>query len=120
MAKKQAHTHRLKKHKYQTGNSVYFCTLPDCHYKIEVALALGKRTICNLCGEEFIMTEYTLRLAKPHCDQCGKVKIRDASGNNRYVKKVANRVLTGIAEKDINDLRSRLDSVTSLDSEKDI
>jgi len=118
--KKQSHIHKLRKHKYSTGNAVFFCTLPDCHFKIDAPLALGKRALCNICGDEFIMNEYTVKLAKPHCSNCGKVKIKDEDGNNRYVKKVTNRVLANVAVDVNKDLRSRLDSATRLDMEEDI
>ena len=59
--------------KYKTGNKVFFCSL-DCTFKISVQLALGKRSICWRCGESFIMTEYSLRLVKPHCPQCHQSK----------------------------------------------
>lgn len=118
MAKRQIHVHKLKRHKYPTGNAVYFCILPDCHFKIEVALALGKRTLCNTCGEEFIINEYTLKLARPHCDGCGKVKVKDSSGEVRYVKKVANKILAGVAENTTDSLRNRLNNMTS--TEEDI
>ena len=62
------HVHKLRRHKYSTGNSIYFCTLPDCNFKMDVALSLGKRSLCNLCGNEFIMNEYSIKLAKPHCE----------------------------------------------------
>lgn len=120
MAKLTSHTHKLRKHKYPSGNAVFFCILPDCHYKIDVALALGKKTLCNICEEEFIINEYTIKLAKPHCSNCGKVKVKDASGANRYVKKVTNRILSDMAERTSGDLRSRLDSMTSVSSEEDI
>lgn len=119
MAKHQ-HVHKLRKHKYKTGNAVFFCTLPDCHYKIEVALALGKKSLCNICGDEFIMNEYTMKLIKPHCNNCGKVKVKDADGKNRYVKKVTSKVLSGLAESSSDDLRSRLDTATTVDVEHDI
>lgn len=120
MSKLLSHTHRLRRHKYPSGNAVYFCTLPDCHYKIDVPLALGKRTLCNICGSEFIMSEYTIKLVKPHCPDCGKIKVRDAEGNSRYVKKVSNNILTGIAMESNQDLRSRLDSVACAELEDDI
>ena len=120
MAKSPSHPHRLKKHKYPSGNAVYFCTLPDCHYKIDSALALGKRSQCNICGNEFIMNEYTIKLVKPHCPDCGKVKVRDAEGNPRYVKKVINQILTGVATEVNSDLRARLNSVSSVDLEDEI
>lgn len=120
MPSRQTHTHRLKKHKYPTGNAVFFCTLPDCHYKIEAPLALGKRTLCNLCGNEFIMNEYTIKLTKPHCLDCGKVKVKDKDGKDRYVKKVSSKILVGVAVDTSQDLRSRLDGTISMDSEEDI
>lgn len=70
---KEKHVHKLRRHTYKTGNAVYFCAL-DCKFKIITSLALGKRTICWRCGEEFVMNEYSIRLAKPHCEKCHKPK----------------------------------------------
>ena len=71
---KNAHIHKLKRLKYKSGNTIFFCSLPDCTFKTNIALALGKRSLCWRCGESFIMSEYALRLAKPHCDQCHRPK----------------------------------------------
>lgn len=120
VAKPSTHVHKLKKHRYSSGNSVFFCILPDCHYKIDVPLSLGKRALCNICDAEFIMNEYTIKLAKPHCPNCGKVKVRDADGATRYVKKAANKILTDIADNTTDDLRSRLTNATSITLEDDI
>jgi len=68
------HVHKLKRHTYETGNKIFFCALPDCKFKIKLGLALGKRSICWRCGEPFIMNEYSIRLAKPHCEDCHKSK----------------------------------------------
>ena len=68
------HVHKYKRLRYKSGNEIFFCALPDCNQKINPALALGKRSICWRCGESFIMTEYSLRLAKPHCESCHKSK----------------------------------------------
>lgn len=70
----EKHICKFKRIVYKSGNAVFFCTLPDCNKKINPALALGKRSICWRCGEPFILTEYSLRLAKPHCDACHKPK----------------------------------------------
>ena len=70
---KSNHIHRLKRHTYKSGNQIYFCVL-DCKYKISPALAVGKKSICNRCGQEFVLTEYSVRLARPHCDACHKPK----------------------------------------------
>jgi hypothetical protein len=115
------HVHKLRRHKYRkTGNSVFFCTLPECHYKIEVPLALGKISLCNYCDSEFIIDEYTLKLVKPHCRNCGKVRVTDEEGNSRYVKKVTNQILPHVASETISDLRNRLNSVTAVADEDDI
>ena len=71
---KTQHTHKFKRLKYKSGNTIFFCALPDCSQKINISLALGKRSICWRCGEPFVMTEYSLRLAKPHCEACHKPK----------------------------------------------
>jgi late competence protein required for DNA uptake (superfamily II DNA/RNA helicase) len=70
----EKHVHKYKRLKYKSGNFIFFCALPDCNQKINISLALGKRSLCWRCGSEFIMTEYSLRLAKPHCNNCLKSK----------------------------------------------
>jgi hypothetical protein len=68
------HVHKLKKVRFKTGNVIFFCALPDCTYKINPALALGKLSICWRCGKSFSLSEYALRLMKPHCIDCHKGK----------------------------------------------
>ena len=116
----QKHTHKLKRHRYKTGNTVYFCTLPDCHWKLECHLCLGKKAICNLCGEEFIMTEYTIKLARPHCDNCSKIKVNSPDGKKRYVRKDSTPVMAALANENAEDLRSRLNDALTSSSEEDI
>jgi hypothetical protein len=74
MTEKQKHVHKFKRLRYKSGNEVFFCTLPDCSAKLNPALALGKKSLCWRCGNEFIMNEYALRLSKPHCEACHKNK----------------------------------------------
>lgn len=120
MPKQQSHIHKLRKHKYPSGNTIFFCTLPSCHYKIDAPLALGKVSVCNICGNDFIMNEYTLKLVKPHCLDCGKVRIKDTNGKNRFIKKVTSKVLSAIAADANQDLRARLDSIVEDGVEDDI
>lgn len=72
--KTEKHIHKFRRHRYSSGNTVFFCALPDCKVKIDPALSLGKRSICWRCGEPFILSEYSIRLAKPHCENCHKPK----------------------------------------------
>lgn len=74
MPPNKEHVHKFKRHTYETGSKIFFCTLPKCNKKTKVALALGKECICWRCGEPFILSEYSIRLVKPHCDDCHKSK----------------------------------------------
>lgn len=69
------HNHKVKRLNLSTGNKIYFCVLPDCTFKIKVALSLGKQVICWRCENPFYLNEYSIRLAKPHCENCHKSKI---------------------------------------------
>lgn len=111
------HLHKLKKHKYPNGTAVFFCTLPDCNYKVEAPLALGKEVLCNQCNEPFTMNEYTVRLTRPHCNNCGKKLVKTSTGDKVYVSKRSSGLLKEIAADDVNNLRSRLDSLTSIDED---
>jgi hypothetical protein len=117
---KPRHIHRLKKHKYKTGVAVYFCTLPDCHFKIEAPFALGKESLCNICGEPFLMNEYTIKLVKPHCINCGKKEVKDENGNKHYIRKSGGKTLAHIAADATNELKSRLDGIVRPLADDDI
>lgn len=88
----EKHIHKFKRLKYKSGSAIFFCTLPDCHVKTNIVLALGKRNLCWRCGESFIMNEYSLRLAKPHCSNCHKTK---KEINNVVIGALNERVVTG-------------------------
>lgn len=86
------HTHKLRRHTYKaTGNSVFFCTLTDCSYKIETQFSLGKETLCNRCGQPFIMTNYAVRLAKPHCMSCHR-----SVASNQGVELVSTKIIDSL------------------------
>lgn len=116
----QKHTHKLRRHIYKTGARVYFCTLPDCYHKIECSLAVGKMSICNICGEEFQLNEYHVRLAKPHCDKCGKIKIKGSDGKKHYIRRDSLPVMASLAESSVDELRSRLNNLTQDSGDEDI
>ena len=77
---KEKHIHKFRRHKYRTGSVVYFCAGGDCTIKMVPAMAIGKTSICWRCGEPFQMNEYSVRLAKPHCEKCHQPK---ASKDNK-------------------------------------
>jgi hypothetical protein len=107
------HIHKLKKHTYKkTGMSVFFCTLPDCSYKVEYQFSLGKEALCNICGDPFLMNEYTLKLIRPHCNNCGRTEVKGPDGRKRYVRKLNTNVLAGVALDETTSLKDRLAKVT--------
>jgi hypothetical protein len=120
MSEKSKHIHKLKKHKYKNGTAVFFCTLPDCHYKLETPLALGKECLCNICDEPFLLNEYTIKLTKPHCNNCGKKEIKDASGKKRYIYKRGTKILSSIAQDNAEELRARLQGIVKPIIDSDI
>lgn len=120
ISSKKNHTHKLKRHKYPTGTSVYFCTLPDCSFKIECQFALGKKSVCNLCNEEFIMTEYTCKLLRPHCHKCSKIRIKGSDGKKRFVRRDSLPFMASLAEAHADNLRERLSNTVADPSDEDI
>jgi len=107
---RQRHVHRFKRHTYKSGNAVFFCTLPDCAFKVDTKLALGKSCICNRCGNEFRIDEISIRLAKPHCKLCTKAKVNGVQAET-HIPEVVNET--------VDSLRERLVSVvTAEDSER--
>lgn len=128
MAKtQQDHIHKLKRHRYSSGNIIYFCALPDCPYKITPPLALGKRAVCWRCGEPFILSDYAIRLAKPHCENCHKPKTFspdiETDSNIKILTTtlpLAIEPLSGERTRDTaSDLRSRLSSVLTRAAEEE-
>lgn len=125
MSKKtQNHAHKLRRKTYKTtGSHVFFCTLPDCYFKTEPELLLGKRAICNRCGHEFIMNQYSITLVKPHCDDCtikrGNHYEKRANADRRHNERrevpselPAPAVAASIAAGNVSDLESRLKSAS--------
>lgn len=70
---KQKHTHKLKRHKYKNGEVIFFC-VKNCNFRINQKLSLGKNCICWRCGNEFKINEYSIRMARPNCQDCTKSK----------------------------------------------
>jgi len=107
--KKLTHTHKLKKLRYKSGNIIFFCTLPDCKFKSSVPLLLGKRAICWRCGDEFLMSDYSLRLAKPHCENCHQSKNYDYpidNADHEYAVEPMKQSLTEQLQQTLNQAKT--------------
>ena len=65
---------RLTKENKDSGFVGYYrCADANCSHYTKAELILGKRSICNRCGEEFILP-LALRMLgnRPHCKDCTK------------------------------------------------
>jgi hypothetical protein len=69
---------RLTKHNKESGfKDVFKCTLPNCTHYAKDFLILGKESICNKCGQVFILPMATRALTNvPHCKKCTKKRYK--------------------------------------------
>lgn len=120
MKKVVAHTHKLQRQKYKNGTKVYFCVL-NCNYKVEATFALGKETICHNCGNTFTMNEYTVKLVKPHCQNCGKRKVIDDNGDAKFIQKGRQeQAIAEIGVSSVSSLRERLDRAVAIAMDEEL
>lgn len=52
------------------------CNLPECTHYIAHHLAKGKMTLCNRCDREMLLDTRAMKLEKPHCPDCIKIRKR--------------------------------------------
>lgn len=71
-------------------------------------MAVGKESLCNVCDAPFILGERTIRLKRPHCDNCGRRAIIDENGRKYFVQKRNSKVVAHVAQEDVDMLRQRL------------
>ena len=67
------HIHKYHRRRLGTSNKVWACALPDCsHYipKHMESMAEGKQSVCNQCGEEFVLNIEAMESDKPRCENC--------------------------------------------------
>jgi hypothetical protein len=55
------------------------------------------------------MNEYSIKLAKPHCNACGKIKVKAADGTSRFIAKGrATEAINDLAQKSVSSMKERL------------
>ena len=72
------HVHKLRRIDMGREKAYWVmqCSLPGCttyfpmRSKISCPSLLGKISLCNSCGDRFIMDRRSLRLSKPTCSSC--------------------------------------------------
>jgi hypothetical protein len=83
----QKHIHTYGRFKKKPG--YYKCNAPNCTHFIQKDLLVGKYSLCNLCGQQFILSLQDLKLALPRCFDCSNSKkavlARKAKELTRYL-----------------------------------
>lgn len=115
MSSINGHIHKLKRHRYKNGTTVYFC-IDNCGFKIGCEFSLGKVVKCNKCDQPFQMNEYSIRLAKPHCINCHNKKNKS---NANTMERESRPTINKLADNTISDLSSRLSSINQTRTAED-
>jgi hypothetical protein len=105
---KPNHTHqyalykkRSRKHKnpdtgYIPFEARYFeCKLPKCTHYIEASRLVGKASLCNGCGQEFLLSRDDLERVEPKCLHCSKTKKGAAAST---AKSILDNLLAGLQD----------------------
>src|SRR5258706_16214787 len=91
MIKHHVHTYIRKSRSEKNRLIVYMCNDPDCtHYVNDRFLLVGKKSICNKCSREFLLTGYHIQVKVPLCDHCATHKktraVQSALGDPELAK----------------------------------
>jgi hypothetical protein len=93
----QNHTHTYVQFKARPG---YFrCAAPDCtHFLIREAV-IGKNSLCNDCGQSFLLTLDAAKLRKPRCLMCRNTKqARAFQTGQQFMAGLLNNTVEDIVE----------------------
>jgi hypothetical protein len=66
---KNSHVHQYMRDQFGK-QTIYRCMLPGCPHYILAKLVLGRKSLCNYCGAEFIIDKHNSQLRRPHCPEC--------------------------------------------------
>ena len=81
------HTHQYIR--FHSRPKYMRCAHPECTHFILRELTVGKKSVCNGCGKEFILEWRNLRLAKPLGPCCSMLKVdKDARERTEKLKEL--------------------------------
>lgn len=78
MARSQCQVHKYRLRPFGS-NSVWACGNPNCNHYMPPHLAAmveGKSSLCNQCGEQFVLTSDSLKEREPRCDDCRYAQLK--------------------------------------------
>lgn len=101
-ALKHVHTYvRLK-----SRPNTFKCDDPYCTHFERREMVLGKASLCNDCGKEFILDREALRRVKPRCLECSDTKAGQELRNSKKVMQAAIDKLKGEPSSTIDKLNT--------------
>lgn len=85
------HLHKYKRTNLSTDKLkpyiVFKCIEPYCTHYMKDKLVEGKLCLCNRCDKPMIMDKVAMTMAKPHCADCTKSKIKEVKNDlNDFLK----------------------------------
>lgn len=89
----EKHTHKYVRVKIGKNKRILFkCAIEGCVHTCRPELLVGRKSICNRCGDEFVITKELSELAKPHCFDCTK------SNRVDEINKIADKLVAILGE----------------------
>jgi formylmethanofuran dehydrogenase subunit E len=79
------------------NKNIFRCVHPDCTHYHQKDFLEGKRAVCSLCGETFILDRIQLRNRVPRCEDCKQGKEK---GKITELSKELEKILGGDIEND--------------------
>lgn len=95
MAKSSCSVHKYIKRPFG-ANEVWACANPRCNHYMPPhleAMVEGKTSLCNTCGNPFVLNIDSLKESKPRCEDCRFEQIK--SGDNVPITDVMRDFLAG-------------------------
>lgn len=84
------HTYvKFKRNKYNQPN-LFRCADPHCTHFEEREHIIGKASLCNKCGDEFVLTREDTKRSRPICINCADTK---EAREHRQIKSVVGNLL---------------------------
>lgn len=86
-----SHTHTYRRF----SKNMYMCAHPHCTHRIERRALIGKASLCNDCGNEFILNGESLRRSRPRCIDCSDTA---ASKNRKAARGIMELIMPPLVD----------------------
>lgn len=77
------------------GERQFKCNHPNCTHYMSESMVLGKASLCNGCGQEFVLDKSNIDMLFPKCLSCRKTKKAD---EHRKVSQIVDDSINSMLE----------------------